>query len=176
MKWVCYRPRYALVSSNLENLATGDTHRFVLGPHAALDTGGDDVKVRQARVALLQLVDKVRVLWDWVLHAHVLVQRPRAQADRSLRLADGRDDRVHNLERESRTVLDRPAVLICALVGDVLEELVDKVAGRAVHFHAVETCALDSVLGGGCVPLDILLDLYQRSSLSVLTAAISDTQ
>ena len=117
------------------------------------------MQVRQVRVALLQFVDEVRELRDRVLHAHVLVQHPRAQPDRSLRLAHGLDDRVHDLERESRTVLNRAPVLVRTLVRDVLEELVDEIAGCAVDFDAIETGAFDGVLGGSRVPLDVLFDL-----------------
>ena len=146
------------MSCNLRNPVTGATYRLILRTNSTWDIGGNDVEVRQVRVALLQLVDEIRELRDRVLHAHVLVRRPRAQADRSLRLADGLDDSVHDLEAEPRTVFDRAAVLVHTLVGDILEELVDEVAIRAVHFHTVEARAFDSILGRDRVPTNILLD------------------
>ena len=127
------------------------------------------MNVRQVGMSLLQLVDEVRELRDRVLHAHVLVQHPRAQPDRSLRLPDGLDDRVHDLEREPCAVLDRPPVLVRALVRNVLEELVYEIAGCAVDFDSVETGAINRVLGGRRVPLDVLLDLCRSSGSSVPT-------
>ena len=143
-------------------LAVG-THRLVLGPNTVRNTRRDGVEVRQVRVPLLQLIDEIRELRDRVLHVHVLVPHPRAQADRSLLLADSRDDGIHDLEREPRTVLDRATVLVRALVRDVLEELIDEVPRGTVNLHAVKACTLYRILGRSRVPLDVLFDLCRIS-------------
>ena len=89
-----------------------------------------------------------------------MVLIPRAEPDRALALADGSGDRVHDLEREARPVLGRPAILVRARVGDVLQELVDEVAVRGVQLDAVEPGAVDGVRGGLGVPLYIVLDFW----------------
>ena len=117
------------------------------------------MKERQVGAALLELLDEVRELRDRIFHAHVLVRRPRAQPNRGLGRPDGCNDGVHDLEAEPGAVLDGASVLVGALVGDVLEELIDEVAVRAVHFDPVEARALNGVLGGDRVLLNKLLDL-----------------
>lgn len=57
---------------------------------------------------------------------------PRADTYRSAFGADGRSDIVDHFERESCAVLDGPAVLVCAVVRDVLEELVHEVSIRVM--------------------------------------------
>lgn len=46
----------------------------------------------------------------------------------------GRDD----FQQQARTVFDRAAVGVSALVGPVLDELLQQIAVRTVNFHAVE--------------------------------------
>src|SRR5206468_2484302 len=48
------------------------------------------------------------------------------------------DDSVGDFEQETGAVLDRPAINVVALVGAVLQELVEQVAVRAVHLDTVE--------------------------------------
>ena len=75
-------------------------------------------------------------------------------------------DRVDDLEREARAVLDRAAIGIRALVGAVAQELVDQVAVGAVDFDAVEAGAL-GVVGG----VRIVGDDLPRSRPSAARAA-----
>ena len=79
----------------------------------------------QVRVGLLELLDEVRELRDRVLHAHVLVRRPRAQPYRGLGLPDGCNDGVHDLETEPGAVLDGASVLVGAVIGGSGEELLN---------------------------------------------------
>jgi hypothetical protein len=51
------------------------------------------------------------------------------------------DTRVRHFEQQARTVFDRAAVEVGALVRAVLQELVEQIAVRAVHFDAVEARA-----------------------------------
>lgn len=100
----------------------------------------------------------------WPLHyirTHTLgvAVKPRAEPNRSLRLADARRDGVDDLECEPRAVLDRSPVLVRALVGAVVEELLDEVPVRAVHLDPVEPGTTDGVLGRLRKPPDVLLDL-----------------
>ena len=92
-------------------------------------------------------------------HTFGTALKPRAEPNRSLRLPDPRRNGVDDLQREPRAVLDGPAILILALVGDVIKELLDKVAVRAVHLDSIEPSTTDGILGGLRVPPDVLLDL-----------------
>ena len=90
---------------------------------------------------------------------------PRAEADAGLRCADGLDDGVDDLEAEARAVLDRPAVLVRAFVGTVVQELLDEVPVRAVYLDSVESRTANGVLRGLRVPPDVLLDLVWLTSV-----------
>ena len=158
-----------------------ETHRRILRPFGIGSDGGDDVEVREVRVLLVELLDKVRELRDGVLHAHIymvartlcqevpantvvgthtLVLVPRAQTDRSLALSDRSGDGADDLKGEPRAVLDRAAVLVRAGVRHVLEELIGEVPVRSVDLDAVKT-GLDRVGSCGGIPLDVLLDFCQ---------------
>ena len=51
----------------------------------------------------------------------------------------GLHDGIDDLEREAQTILDRPSVLVRAVVGHGLQELVQKVPIGRMHLDAVET-------------------------------------
>ena len=59
---------------------------------------------------------------------------PWAQTDRSLALADSTDDGVDDLVREADAVFNAPAILICAVVGHILKERVDKITVGGMDF------------------------------------------
>ena len=94
-----------------------------------------------------------------------LERAPRADAERSLFRTNRRYHGVEHFQREPTPVLDGAAILICALVRDVLEELVDQVAVRAVQLDAVAPRAVDRVPGGVRVVRDELLDFYVQARL-----------
>lgn len=86
---------------------------------------------------------------------------PRAQADTSLGLANRRDDGIHDLKREAGAVLDRASILVRSLVGDLLEELVDEIAVRAVDLDAIKARLVHGVGSSLAEPLHVLLDLCE---------------
>ena len=118
-----------------------------------------DVQVRHVRVSPHGLLDEVRERRDGVLHAHVLECAPRTDAERDLVLPHGVRDCINDLEGKAAAVLDRAAILIRALVRDVLDELVDEVSVSEMEFYAVAPCAKDGVAGGPGEGGDIFLDL-----------------
>ena len=71
--------------------------------------------------------------------------------------APHRDHSVRHFEHEARAVLDRAAVAVGSLVAAVLQELVQKVAVRAVNLDAVEA----RCLGVLCAPAKGLDDSWQ---------------
>lgn len=88
-----------------------------------------------------------------------MVLAPGAQPDGGFALPNGGSDGLSDLERKAHAVLDRAAVFVRALVRHVLDELVDQVPVRAVDLDAVKAGAMDRVLCGRSVPLDVFLDL-----------------
>ena len=91
------------------------------------------------------------------MRGRTLVDGPRAEPDGSFLRADCSDDRIHDLQGEPGTVLDPAAILVSTLVRHVLDELIDEVARRSVHFDTVEA-GLNRVPGCAGVPADVLLD------------------
>ena len=134
------------------------THLGVCRPFVVRAPCVDDMDVRQTRKAFLELLYQVRELRDGVLHAHLLVSTPGAEPDGCLGLSDSSDNGVHDLECEPRAVLDRAAVCVRASVGDVLQELIYKVAVRSLHFYAVETNTVHGGCGGLRVHANVVLD------------------
>jgi hypothetical protein len=49
------------------------------------------------------------------------------------------DGRIDGFQHEPRTVLDRATVLIGAVIGAVLQVLIQQIAIRAVDLHAIES-------------------------------------
>src|ERR1019366_1912109 len=53
--------------------------------------------------------------------------------------APNRDDRIRDFQHQPGTFLDRAAVFVCAMVGAILEKLVEQIAIGSVYFYAVKT-------------------------------------
>lgn len=87
---------------------------------------------------------------------------PGRQAEANPLLADcGRHGSDH-LERETRPVLGRATVLVCAVIRRFLQELVDQESIRAVHLDAIKARTLNGVPRGRHEQLYILRDLGFR--------------
>ena len=85
---------------------------------------------------------------------------PRTDAESNTIGADCSDDLVEKLESEASTILNAAAVLIRALVRDILQELVRKIPIRAMQLNPVETGFVHRVRSRLAIPADVLLDLY----------------
>ena len=72
--------------------------------------------------------------------AHVVRVAARREMHADAIRAPHVDTCVGDFEQQTRAVFNGAAVLVGALVGAVLKELVDQIAVRAVHFDAVEAC------------------------------------
>lgn len=83
---------------------------------------------------------------------------PWAKAKGSAVCTNGVDNGVDNLQCKSCTVLDATTILVGTRVGNVLGELVDEVAVRAVDLDTIESSAEYGVVRGCRVELDIFLD------------------
>lgn len=82
---------------------------------------------------------------------------PRTQTNSRPRCADSLDYSIDNLQTEPGAIVDRATVLIRALVGVVLQKLIDKIAVRAMDFDAIKSSALNSVHSSSSVILHIFL-------------------
>lgn len=97
----------------------------------------------------------IRSTWRRTVHG-----LPGAEPDSGSFSADLLNDGVDHLQRKTTAVFDRSAVLVCTLVGDVLDELVDKISVGTVDLHAVEAGAVYCVGRCSGIELHVLLDLY----------------
>lgn len=89
---------------------------------------------------------------------------PRADSETSSLSSNLLDYSVEDLKSKTRPILDGPAVLVCSVVCDILDKLVEQVAVRCVHLYAVETRAIHSLSCGGGEVIYVLLDLYNNLS------------
>lgn len=86
----------------------------------------DEVKVRQ--LALLELFNELRERRNWVLLLHALEATPWTETDTGVFCANGGNGGVDYAQGESKAVLDAAAVLVCAVVCNILNELIDEVS------------------------------------------------
>ena len=125
---------------------------------------------------LAELLDDVGELGLWICHAHTyarsrskitslvkgiqrtLERAPRTKPDARPFCTNGLHDGIYNLEHKSCAILDTPAIFVRALVGDILNELVEEIAIRAVNFNAIKACS-DGISCSGDVGGNVLLDL-----------------
>ena len=63
-----------------------------------------------------------------------MIYVPRAESDSTSPLANGFYDGVDDLVREADAVFNAPAILICAVVGHILKERVDKITFGRMDF------------------------------------------
>ncbi len=108
--------------------------------------------------ALAQLTGDMAEGFQAVGIAHVVGVGTRRQVYADALGAPYGDRRVGDFQQQARAVLDGAAVAVGALVGAVLEELVEQVAVGAVDLHAVEAGGLGP-LGALAVGLDDVGDL-----------------
>lgn len=90
-----------------------------------------------------------------------LERAPRADAERSLLRTHCRYHGVEHFQREPTPILDGAAILVRALVRDILRELIDEVSVRRVDLDSVTTRAVHSIACGLRKRLNIRLDLCQ---------------
>ena len=122
----------------------------------------DGMEISQVGVSFFGLGGEVGEGWFRVFHLHSLPGIPRGDAEPDSIFADGIGDSFDDFEWESGTVLNGPAVFVCPLVGNVLEELVWEVSVGEVELDSVESSLVDGLIGGIGVPLHIALDLSNR--------------
>ena len=87
--------------------------------------------------------------------------RPRRQTNGCLLDAHGLAHGCDELKQETRPVFDRPAVLVCAHVGAVVDELMDEVPVGRVQFDAVASRTLNRIHGRLGEDLDVLLNICE---------------
>ena len=81
----------------------------------------------------------------------------RRQTDADPVRADGGDHGGRDLQHEAGAVLDRTAITVVALVGTILEELVDQIAVGGMDLDTVEA-GLPRLFGGVDIVSDDALD------------------
>ena len=120
----------------------------------------DGVKVSEVGEPFAGLRDKVGEGRFWVFHPHRLPGIPRGDAESDSIFANGVGYGFDDFKWEPGTVLDRSAVFVCSLVGDVLEELIWEVSVGEMELNSVESGLIDGFIGGVGVPLDVCFDLF----------------
>lgn len=124
------------------------------------DSRFDNVEICQP--VLLHVCDEVRELGNRVSHSHPLEVRPGRKAETDLVSAHSQDQGVNDLHSESTSVLDTAAVLISALVRDILDELINQVSIGAVQLYTVEA-GPHGVARGLCIVCNKRLDIRLSS-------------
>ena len=120
------------------------------------------MNVSKVGESLFRLRDKVSEGGLRILHPHSLPAVPRRNAESDSIFANGLGDGLDNFEREPGTVLNRSAIFVRALVGDILKKLVWKVSVGEVELNPVKPSLVDGSVGGVSVPLDVSLNFVNR--------------
>jgi hypothetical protein len=140
--------------------------------------GLDNVHVGEIREFLLQLGGEVREGGYGVRHLHVysllvsygkngylgrhvgltLKWTPWTKPDAHPPLAYSPRNGLYDLQDHLTPIFDTAPVFVRALVGHVLDELVEQVAVPGMDLDAIETDLEDRVAGSGGVVVDVLLD------------------
>ena len=120
------------------------------------------MKVSEVGEPLLCLGDKVGEGRLRVFHPHPLPGIPGGDPECDSIFADGLGDGFEDFEWEPGTVLDRPTVLVCPLVRNVLEELVREISVGGMELNSVESGLIDGSICGVGIPLDVGFDLFDR--------------
>ena len=139
-------------------MLNGDRRLAVRDLLGALDARLDDVEVGDAQA--IQLRRHVAEGCGWIAVRHGSVGAARRDTHAHTIGAPTGDGRLRHLEQEARAVFDRAAVLVPALVGPVLQELIRQIAVGAVNLDAVEASP-QRPLGADAKLLDDSRDLME---------------
>ena len=128
----------------------------------ATNEGFDNMEISEAGVSFFRLRDQVGEGWFRVFHPHSLPGTPGREPEPHSIPADGIGDGFDDFEWESGTVLDRPAVLVCSSVGNILEKLVREEPVGEVELDSVESGLVNSSTCSVGIPLRVNFDLFGR--------------
>ena len=103
-----------------------------------------------------------------------LVRAPRTDSEARALFANSFDNGLGDLECEARAVLDATAVLVCAVVRAVREELLDEIPVCAMDLNSVKASSEDGVARRLREPLCILVDFVdgQGSRMRLVLVAL----
>lgn len=85
-------------------------------------------------------------------------EAPWADTYSSSLLTNSTDNSFRNLQSKSTTVFYAPAILVCALIADFLDELIWEIPIGIVDFNPIEP-GFNGIFGGLSIQLDVFLDL-----------------
>lgn len=140
----------------------------------------DKVDISEVGMRLLEALNEIREGGLRVLHTHfwaklhnepredlkndshqTLVGVPWAQTYSRLLCADGFHNSVDNFQPKPGTILNRATILIRALVGYILKELINQVSISTMYLNAIEPGTLDGVSCSGGIITDVILYLWK---------------
>ncbi|MNY04792.1 hypothetical protein D3C86_1374880 [compost metagenome] len=106
-------------------------------------------------------IEFVQLLNEVAIHRHHVavwrrvagIGRDGRQANAYALIAPDFDDLFGHFQGEARAVLDRPAILICAVISRITQELIQQITVGRVNLYAIKTSAF-GIFGGTLVLLD----------------------
>ena len=93
------------------------------------------------------------------INSRTIILAPRAYPQRRLLNPDCLAHSTDELQRKARPILDRPAIIVGALVRNVLQELINEVAIRAVQLDAVKASTVNRLHSRLNVKVDCVIDV-----------------